>query len=179
MNPQEQKFDHKTIGIIISIATVIILGLVVYVSEHTDGDIDTGAQVSTNQIPNTQTQTPAQTPTKTPVVTNTPPPATAPKNYVYKNGTYSANGTYNSPGGQDEIAVTVTLVNDIITDATVTSVVADRTSSRYQNRFITGYKQYVVGKNIASVNLTNVSGSSLTPIGFNNALVQIKSQAKA
>jgi hypothetical protein len=117
--------------------------------------------------------------TATPTVV--PPPATTPKNYVavYKNGTYSANGTYNSPGGQDQISVSVTLVNDIITDATVTSIVADRTSQKYQNNFIAGYKQYVVGQNIANVNLTVVSGSSLTPVGFNNALTQIKVQAKA
>ena len=116
--------------------------------------------------------------TQTPVPV--PPPATTPKNYVstYKNGTYSANGTYSSPGGQDQIAVTITLVNDIVTDATVTSVIADNTSLKYQNRFISGYKQYVVGQNISSLNLTVFSGSSLTPIGFNDALAQIKAQAK-
>jgi len=54
----------------------------------------------------------------------------------------------------------------------------NRESQHYQSRFLSGYKQYVVGKNISSVNLTNVSGSSLTPIGFDNALTQIKAQAK-
>jgi hypothetical protein len=36
----------------------------------------------------------------------------------------------------------------------------------------------VVGKNIDEVNLGKVSGSSLTPIGFNNAIEDIRSQAK-
>ena len=112
-------------------------------------------------------------------------PATVPKQTtakatsVYKNGTYSATGSYMSPGGYDQVGVTLTLANDIITDVSVTPMAGDHTSSRYQSRFISGYKQYVVGKTIASVNLTNVSGASLTPIGFNDALAQIKAQAKA
>jgi hypothetical protein len=55
---------------------------------------------------------------------------------------------------------------------------SDGRSERYHNMFISGYQQYVVGKNIASVYLTKVSGSSLTPSGFDDALTQIKSQAK-
>ncbi|HTK33096.1 MAG TPA: hypothetical protein VL335_00920 [Candidatus Paceibacterota bacterium] len=110
-----------------------------------------------------------------------PPPATTPKNYaaLYKDGTYTANGTYMSPGGQDEIKVTLTLKSDIVTDATVVTVIADHTSQRYQDKFISGYKQYVVGQNISSLNVTVVSGSSLTSTGFNNALAKIKTQAKA
>lgn len=116
-----------------------------------------------------------------PTAVVTPPPATVPKQTasVYKNGTYTATGSYGSPGGQEQIAVTLTLANDIITSSSVTPEAGDRTSLRYQNAFISGYQQYVVGQNIASVNLTYVSGSSLTPIGFDNALASIKSQAKA
>jgi len=84
-----------------------------------------------------------------------------------------------SPGGNDQVAVTLTLANDVIVDVTATPSAQDRTSQRYQSRFVSGYKQYVLGKNISDVNLTSVSGSSLTPIGFNNALAQIKAQAKA
>jgi hypothetical protein len=108
-------------------------------------------------------------------------PAIAPKQTasVYTDGTYSAIGSYMSPGGEEQISVTLTMTNDIITSASVTSAAGDRTSQRYQNDFISGYKQYVVGKNIADINLTRISGSSLTPIGFNNALAQIKAEAKA
>ncbi len=186
MNPQTQKFNHKTIGIFLSIATVILVGLVTFVSEYSDGDTDQTATSSTTSTQNTSSaqnvSSASSVPNKSPTpVTSTLPPATIPKNSAsaYRDGTYSANGTYMSPGGPDEIAVTLTLVNGIVTDANVTSVTADRKSAQYQNRFILGYKQYVVGKSISSINLTNVSGSSLTPIGFNNALSQIKSQAKA
>jgi hypothetical protein len=45
--------------------------------------------------------------------------------------------------------------------------------------FVSGYKQYVVGKNIASIHLDRVSGSSLTGAGFNAALARIEIEAKA
>lgn len=109
-----------------------------------------------------------------------PPPAITTKaTAIYKNGTYSATASYMSPGGQDQVAVTLTLINDIITDVSVTPTANDSTSRKYQGRFVSGYKQYVVGQNISTVKLTIVSGSSLTPIGFNSALELIKAQAKA
>ena len=73
----------------------------------------------------------------------------------------------------------MTLQNDIITSVSATPIANDGTSRRYQAKFISGYQQYVLGKNIADVNLTTVSGSSLTPRGFDDALAQIKTQAKA
>ena len=121
--------------------------------------------------------------TNAPVPAPAPAPATIPKKTVsasvYRNGTYSATGSYMSPGGYDQLGVSVTLQNDIITAATVTNMAGDGRSSRYQNAFISGYKPYVIGQNIASVNLSRVSGASLTPQGFNDALSQIMSQAKA
>ena len=134
-------------------------------------------------IPSTtkQTPTPISTPVKNPVVTTTPPVIDVPKKSspVYNNGTYSATGSYMSPGGEDQLGVTITLKSDIITSVSVTPSAGDRTSSRYQSKFISGYQSYVLGKNIANVYLTTISGSSLTPKGFNDALTQIKSQAKA
>jgi uncharacterized protein with FMN-binding domain len=114
---------------------------------------------------------PAVTPTK-----STPTPVAS---SVYRNGTYSATGTYMSPGGSDQLGVQVTLKNDIVTGVNVTLGANDRTSMRYQNIFAANYKQYVIGKDISSIHLTRVSGSSLTPIGFNNALSKIEAQAKA
>lgn len=119
-------------------------------------------------------------PVKTPApVTSTTTPVIVDKKSVYKDGTYSAVGSYESPGGRDQLGVSVTLKNDIIIDATVTNIASDRTSKRYEDAFIAGYKTLVIGKNIASLKLDVVSGSSLTPIGFNNAITIIKAQAKA
>lgn len=162
----------------------------------------------TDSINNAQVQIPAQTNNQqTPTVTrryysddeeeddnggsNTPnqplpPPVVIKKDpiptsvaTVYKDGTYSATGSYMSPGGYDEIGVTLTLSKDIVTSVTATNGAGDGTSSRYEDRFISGFKSYVVGQNIADVYLTKVSGASLTPKGFNDAIAQIKTKAKA
>lgn len=95
----------------------------------------------------------------------------------YKDGTYSASGRYSSPGGQEEVDVTVTLANNVITDVTVTTDAASGTSAQYQSEFKNGYKKLVVGKNISDVKLSRVAGSSLTSTGFNNALDKIKTDA--
>lgn len=97
----------------------------------------------------------------------------------YKDGTYTATGTYMSPGGEDKLTVSLTLKDNVIADVSVVQGAGDRTSVKFQNYFIGGYKEYVLGKNINEVHLTKVSGSSLTPKGFNDALEQIKMQAKA
>ena len=118
------------------------------------------------------------TPQPAPVVTPAPiadvPKSTA---SVYKDGTYTATGTYDSPAGIESIGVSITLKNDIVTSSTVTPMTSNRTSSRYQQMFISGYQPYVVGKNINTIKLGTISRSSLTPTGFNNALATIKKQA--
>ncbi len=121
-------------------------------------------------------------PQATPTPTPTPVPATpAPKpiSSTYKNGNYSASGFYNSPGGTEQINVSVTLKDGVITDATVTSLARRSEARFYQGEFISGFSSYVVGKSIDNVVLSKVSGSSLTPRGWNNAIAQIKVQAKA
>lgn len=113
----------------------------------------------------------------TPPVTK--PTETEPKDGVYVDGTYSATGNYVSPAGPEEIAVTLTLKSDIVTDVTVVPKATNPKSVFMQGQFVSGYKALVVGKKIDDVQLTKISGSSLTPIGFNEALVEIKAEAKA
>lgn len=98
---------------------------------------------------------------------------------TYKDGTYNATGSYVSPEGKESIELTVTLKDGIITS---TSLVGDATrgdAKDYQALFASGYKDLVVGKNIDRVALSRVAGSSLTSNGFNDALDQIKTDAKA
>lgn len=175
---------QKNIGTFIGILTIIGV-LFVTIFWGGSQSSTTSTPVATTQtplnnstVPTTPTTTKTTTPTKT--KTGTTPPVDTPKKsiYAYKDGTYSATGTYMSPGGSDRLAVTVTLKNDIITNVSVTPQAGDRTSTRYQNMFIAAYQPYVLGKNIADVSLSTISGSSLTPAGFNNALNQIKAQAK-
>lgn len=98
---------------------------------------------------------------------------------VYKNGTYEATGNYTSPGGDEEIKVSITLSNGVITDASVTPMATRPNSVEFQGKFKDNFKPLVVGKKIDEVSLMKVSGSSLTPKGFNEALTEIKAEAKS
>jgi uncharacterized protein with FMN-binding domain len=196
---EQQTNLQKNIGIFLGCIVACGVLAVTIIGDNQSTAPITASINQTNTNPNTTVQNPAstnagttqnttpapktiptQTPTTTPVVTQTPPVDVPKKNAsVYADGTYSATGSYMSPGGYEQLGVSITLKNDIITSASVTNMAGDGRSQRYQNMFISGYQQYVVGKNIADVYLTKVSGSSLTPSGFNDALAQIKSQAKA
>lgn len=98
---------------------------------------------------------------------------------LYKNGTYTAKGSYRAPSGEEIIDVSVTLSGDVITDSSVVGHATNPASIANQKDFIENYKQYVTGKKIGEVNLTKVSGSSLTSTGWNATIENIKSQAKA
>ena len=98
---------------------------------------------------------------------------------TYKDGTYTAEGAYVSPGGDESINVTLVLKDGILVDSTVKSLATRPVSVKMQTAFISGYKTLVVGKKLSEVTLTKVSGSSLTPKGWNDALAKIQIQAKA
>ena len=172
---------QKNIGIFFGIIVICgVLGITIFnTSQSSSSTTPNNAPTTTNTSNNTTSTT--QTQTSNPVTTTQAPPIDTPKKLssVYKDGTYSATGSYMSPAGNEQIGVTIALKNDVITSATVTNMAGDGRSQRYQNMFISGYQQYVNGKNISSVYLTKISGSSLTPSGFNDALAQIESQAKA
>ncbi len=147
-------------------------------SATTDTTTNNTASSPTNHTAADTTVTPST------MMTTTMPPAAMASSmpshmYEYKNGTYTAVGSYESPAGIESIGVSLTIKNDSISAASVTPMPNDGTSSYYQQRFADGYKSMVVGKSVDSVNLDVVSGSSLTPIGFNKALAAIKAKAKA
>ncbi len=97
----------------------------------------------------------------------------------YRDGTYSATGEYTRPGGQQEVGVTVTLANSVITGVTIDTSHAQGTSAEFQGKFSSGINDVVVGKNINDLDVHKVSGSSLTSGGFNQAIEKIKDQARA
>lgn len=107
-----------------------------------------------------------------------PPVAASPEKVsAYKNGTYKVTGNYVSPGGPREVGVTLTLADGVITEAAAEVLATDATSKRFQGEFVDNFKPMVVGKNIDEVILSKVSGSSLTPKGFNDAVAKIKVEA--
>lgn len=101
-----------------------------------------------------------------------------PTAYTFKDGTYQTIGNYNSPGGAEEIDVSLTIADGLITDATVVSKATRPRSVTMQGQFVSGFKEQVIGKSLNDVYLDKVSGSSLTPKGFNEAVEEIKEQAK-
>jgi hypothetical protein len=96
----------------------------------------------------------------------------------YTPGTYEASGSYSNPGGTSTVDVEVTLGDvGIIDDVTVTPK-ASGTSKQYQEKFAGGIADEVVGKNIDDLDVSKVAGSSLTAGGFNQAIDEIKSEAR-
>ncbi len=150
-------------GIVVVVAAIITLAIVFL----------TGKKPANEVALPVATTTPVDTTTG--IATTTVPD----KKFVYKNGTYTSEGGYTSPGGSEQIKVTLTLKDDVVTDATVVPEATRPQSVHYQAIFVANYKQFVVGKNIADIKLDRVSGSSLTPEGFNDALTKIELQAKA
>ena len=111
------------------------------------------------------------------VSTETNTPMT--NNRTYKDGTYAAMGNYSSPAGEEEVAITLDIKNNIIVSASFIGKATNPGSIKNQTLFKEGFNQYVVGKSVDSLKLQVVNGSSLTPKGFMDALVKIKAQAKA
>ncbi|WP_167042999.1 FMN-binding protein [Salinibacterium sp. ZJ454] len=101
----------------------------------------------------------------------------APQN-DYADGEYSATGSYVSPNGTETIDVSVTLEGGVVADVAVTSHPTNPNTEQFQGRFVQGIADQVVGKNLDELSVTKVSGSSLTSGGFNDAIEQIKADAR-
>ncbi len=98
---------------------------------------------------------------------------------TYKDGTYTEDGTYQSPAGTGRITVKLTLASGVVTAVNVNGHATDPTAKTYQADFDSGIAGKVVGKKIDSLNVTNVSGSSLTSAGFDEAIKAIEASASA
>lgn len=170
--PVKQKKDPIGQWIALIVLIMIVGGLLAFViAERSDSD-DLPPQ--TAQVPTSSTTpTPAQVPPAT--IPEAIPPA---QKSVYKDGTYSATGTYVSPGGEDLLDVTLVLKSDVVTDVQIGVKAQNPTSKKWQTYFAESVGAVTVGKKIDDIQLDAVSGSSLTPIGFMDALAQIKAQAK-
>lgn len=96
---------------------------------------------------------------------------------TYKDGTYTANGTYQTPESVEEISVTLTLADGTVTDVEVTGEPKARETRQYQGDFIGGIQNEVVGKKLDDLSVDKVGGSSLTSGGFNAAVKEIRTEA--
>jgi uncharacterized protein with FMN-binding domain len=103
--------------------------------------------------------------------------SSSPTTSVYKDGIYTESGEYSTPGGIEHISITLTLSNNTVTKAELTQQGVSSNAQFYQSQFASGYKSLVEGKSLNEISVTRVSGSSLTPTGFMNALAAIKKAA--
>ena len=100
------------------------------------------------------------------------------ENTKYTDGTYTASGEYTSPAGAEQVTVTLTVKDNVVTEVSSTESAENPKSQYFQKQFAEGVASAVVGKPIGSIALTVVNGSSLTPKGFMDALEKIKEEAK-
>ncbi|QLD10660.1 FMN-binding protein [Microbacterium oleivorans] len=98
---------------------------------------------------------------------------------AYADGSYTAEGTYQTPEGPETITVTLTIASDAVTDVEVTGEPTRRESRQYQAEFIGGIDDLVIGKSLDEVEVDRVAGSSLTSGGFNAAVEEIRTDAAA
>jgi uncharacterized protein with FMN-binding domain len=111
--------------------------------------------------------------------TATPVEEVANQSATYKDGAHTASATYLTPAKAEYLVeVSLTLANDIVTDAQITySQGAEKDPNAA--KFEAAYRTEVIGKNIDTLNLSRVGGASLTTGAFNNALTNIKTDAKS
>lgn len=162
----QNKGNSSKVGLaIIGLIVIAFIGIVVYQSQQGQTATNQSSPAVTQSI---QTETSEQT-----------APSTASETEAYKDGTYTAVGNYTSPGGQEELGVTLTVANGVVTDSQVEVKATRPISKERQTDFANNYESQVVGKNIDEISLTKVSGSSLSPKGFNDAVEKIKTEAAA
>jgi hypothetical protein len=163
---------HRLMPYIIAIIVIIALG-VGFTLFQSRGE----AERSMDQVPAVITAPPAST-SESPTAPETPVTQTTTTS-DYKDGTYKSDVTYQTPK-RDEygVGVSLTLSKDIVTGVTVTYSQGAEKDPNAQ-RFEAAYKTEVIGKDIDTLNLARVGGASLTTGAFNNALAEIKSDAKS
>lgn len=98
---------------------------------------------------------------------------------TYADGTYTAEGSYQTPETVETISVTMTLADGVVTDVEVSGDPQAPESKQYQGQFIGGIAEEVDGKALDELDVSRVAGSSLTSGGFNKAVEAIKEQAAA
>jgi uncharacterized protein with FMN-binding domain len=96
-----------------------------------------------------------------------------------KDGSYTARGDYTSPGGASAVDVAVTLKSGTVTALKVTPKAENPTAKGYEAQFASGVGTKVIGKKLTDLNVTKVSGSSLTSQGFDRAIAAIEKHAAA
>ncbi|MET3946643.1 uncharacterized protein with FMN-binding domain [Arthrobacter sp. UYCu512] len=104
-------------------------------------------------------------------------PSAAAGTAAYRDGTYSADGSYVSPNGTETVGVTLTLAAGAVSDVQITPHPSNPNTKKFQGEFASGIKAQISGKRLDAIKVSKVAGSSLTSGGFNQAVEKIKAEA--
>lgn len=165
MNRSRSNTTPKIVGSLV-ITAIVLSGAYVFLFKN---DSNSSSKPTANDTNTTQpsaastTTTDSSNPTK------------------YKNGTYTADTTYEVPKSSNSIQVQITLDGDVVKSASATHQfgTTDNKSLVYTQDFDSALSGQIVGRKIEDVNLNRVGGASLTTEGFNTALANILQQAKS
>jgi hypothetical protein len=166
---QPDKKPNAKIATVVVIVVVAAIATGVLFMNRKDTDATNTATNSTNS---------SQTATPVPTETTGADDAVAVAPGTFKNGSYTATGSYRTPEDTETITVQLSVTDDIVTDVSVAYEPKSRESTEYQTEFANNYKSEVVGKKLSDIELNRIAGSSLTPKGFNDALEKIRTDAK-
>jgi len=136
----------------------------------------TGAAVILNRQDESPNSTETSSTVESTPSTSTPSGSDNSTSDTYADGDYTANGSYRTPGGIESVDVSLSLAGNEITDVDVQGS-GSGDSARYQSMFREKIADIVVGKNIDEIDVSRVSGSSLTSTGFNEAVETIRQEA--
>ena len=127
----------------------------------------------------TTTTSPETKSTAAPEATTSTDAAAGSGSTDYQDGSYTADGSYQSPNGTESVSVTVTIADDVVTAVEVTPHATGGNSAQFQGQFASGIAAEVVGVALEDVEVSRVAGSSLTSGGFNAAIDTIQAEAQA
>lgn len=156
-----------TVGLL---AIVIVIGTGVAIGTRKSRDESAAAPPMT-------TQAQAAPSSSTPSTSSNSTSQSTPSATKYKNGTYSATGSYRAPDGTQQLGISLTIKNDAVTAASGTNEAHANTSSQFEDEFISDFESQVVGMKVDQVSV--FTRATLTVAGFDNALTQIESEARA
>lgn len=171
MNKTYSNATPKIVGVLV-IAAVVASGAYAFVFKDNKEEGQSTSVVSTS---NTSEGASSATPSST---STTGSGSTSSASSAYKDGSYSSTANYRTPGGTNNIKVSIVLTGDLITSVETKDQYQDGESQPYISDFKSAISGKVVGKKINSLNLSRVGGASLTTKGFNAALADIMRQAK-
>jgi len=156
----QRQTSHLAAG---AAAAATVLGLSIVI-----GQMPSSGGASTPEPPLVPTTASAPS---TPTDSVTP---TTPAGSGYKDGTFQADASYRVERHQEQIGVTVSLQNGIITTVSIVNSESNSTSAFYQERFAQAFQAQVVGRPIADLKLPVIAGASKTTDGFNQAIDQVR-----